>query len=179
MVEIERQNNTSGLSILSGIDPSNVLDRRIFESRSSILVIFVTVTNPTHIHDVSHDTETVQSARYSVPADGSPLHLTILETQTIEDSYTKYKLCRVRSNNVKLDEMYASKQVAGSDRDQNRFRSKPVFLDLDVREKYILETSYPEDGAYHTCLTRWTLMTRESIDDIEDSLMKDFVYTIL
>lgn len=49
-----------------------------------------------------------------------------------------------------------------------------MFLDLDTREKHILQTGYPEDGTYHICLIGWTHMNRKDIDNIGDDIMKDF-----
>ena len=49
-----------------------------------------------------------------------------------------------------------------------------MFLDLDTREKHILQTGYPEDGTYHICLIGRTHMIRKDLDDIGDDIMKDF-----
>lgn len=65
-----------------------------------------------------------------------------------------------------------SGSVDGRDGSRYYFRSNPVFLDLDAREKHILETGYPEDGTFHICLIGWTHMTRQDIDDIGDNFMK-------
>ena len=72
---------------------------------------------------------------------------------------------------------HCSKPKTGKDGREYQFRSKPVLLDLDARDKHILQTGYPEDGTYHICLIGWTTLTRERIDDIGDNIMKDFVYS--
>lgn len=92
----------------------------------------------------------------------------------VENSFTKYELCKVRDGKVKSDGMHFSESVNSGDGNQYHFRSKPVFLDLDIRDKHILETGYPEDETFHICLIGWTRMTRDDIDPIGDSIMKDF-----
>ena len=107
-------------------------------------------------------------------ATGGLFHWAFVVHDLVKNSYTKYELCRVRSDDVKKVGMHFSKPVDGRDGNQYRFRSKPVFLDLDAREKHILQTGYPEDGTYHICLIGWTHMTRALIDSIGNEIMKDF-----
>ena len=110
-------------------------------------------------------------------ATGGISHWAFTVHNLAEDSYTKYELCRVSEHDKNHDAIHCSKPKTGKDGREYQFRSKPVFLDLDARDKHILQTGYPEDGTYHICLIGWTTLTGERIDDIGDSIMKEFVYS--
>ncbi len=107
-------------------------------------------------------------------ARGGLFHWAFIVHDLVENSFTKYELCKVRDGEVKGDGLHFSEPVNGGDGNQYHFRSKPIFLDLDIRGKHILETGYPEDGTFHICLIGWTRMTRDGIDHIGDSIMQDF-----